>query len=289
MREKKETGQTALSCHTPDQATALPFLRWAGSKRRTLGRLKPYWKPSYSRYVEPFAGSASLFFGLQPHDALISDSNVHLIRTYKAIQKSPAEVYKLLSSYDRSPEHYYSMRSQALAVDNDIELAANLIYLNQNCFNGLFRTNKAGAFNVPHSARRVARGMSENDFLTSASLLRRATLISGDFEQVLLSNAKEGDFVYLDPPYAVANVRIFTQYGPASFGLDDLRRLAATLVVLDDRGVKFAVSYADCFEARSLLSAWTIQSHEVMRHISGFAAHRKTAGEIVVTNGSYDA
>lgn len=261
-----------------------PLLRWAGSKRRTLGRLTPLWNAKYRRYIEPFAGSASLFFALSPSKALLSDTNRHLIRSYRAIQSSPAKVYQLYSSFDRSREYYYEMRRTALTTDDDVLLAARFLYLNRNCFNGLFRTNKAGEFNVPHSASRVPGQLDEATFLASAKLLKRASLASDDFEPLLRRRARAGDFVYLDPPYAVKNERIFTQYGPDNFGIDDLARLGRLLATLDARGVDFVVSYADCEEAREFFGGWKLQTHDVMRHISGFAAHRKVSREIVVTN-----
>lgn len=263
---------------------AAPLLRWAGSKRRTLGRLLPLWNPRYRRYIEPFAGSASLFFALSPEKAILSDTNSHLIRSYRAIQSHPGNVYRTYSSFDRSREYYYEMRRTALATDDDIVLAARFLYLNRNCFNGLFRTNKAGEFNVPHSARRVPGQLDEATFLASAKLLKRASLASEDFETLLRRRARAGDFVYLDPPFAVKNVRIFTQYGPDNFGLDDLSRLGKLLTTLDRRGVHFVVSYADCDEAREFFGGWKVETHDVMRHISGFAAHRKVSQELVVTN-----
>lgn len=261
-----------------------PLLRWAGSKRRTLGRLLPLWNSEYRRYIEPFAGSASLFFAISPQKALLSDTNHHLIRSYRAIQSNPSIVYKTYSSFERSREFYYEMRKTALVTDDDILLAARFLYLNRNCFNGLFRTNKAGEFNVPHSASRVPGLLDKAAFLASAKLLKRASLASEDFETLLRRRARAGDFVYLDPPYAVKNERIFTQYGPDNFGIDDLARLGKLLAVLNQRGVDFVVSYADCEEAREYFGGWRVQTHEVMRHISGFAAHRKVSREIVVTN-----
>jgi DNA adenine methylase len=262
----------------------VPFLRWAGSKRRTVDRLVPLWSSRYSRYVEPFAGSASLFFALSPDKALLSDTNHHLIRTYRAIQSHAEKVYATYASFDRSAEYYYSIRREALSTEDDILLAARFLYLNRNCFNGLFRTNRSGNFNVPHSSKRVPGLLDEATFYASAQLIRRARFEASDFETILRRRAKSGDFVYLDPPFAVKNVRIFTQYGPDCFGLNDLDRLASLLHVLHKRGVHFVLSYADCPEARSLFCGWNMSSHEVLRHISGFAAHRKNSLELVVTN-----
>ena len=263
---------------------ALPFLRWAGSKRRTVGRLAPLWSDRYRRYVEPFAGSASLFFAVAPESALLSDSNCFLIRTYNAIKSNPAEVFARYHTLERTPQFYYAMRKDAFKTTDDILLAARFLYLNRNCFNGLFRTNKKGEFNVPFSANRVPSSLDEKQFMASAELIKRAEFISADFEEILIDHARTGDFFYIDPPYAVENVRIFTQYGPDNFGFNDLRRLGDALSKLDSAGIDFVVSYADCAEARTVFSQWHIDVHSVTRHISGFAAHRKQAAELVVTN-----
>lgn len=260
-----------------------PFLKWAGSKRNLLNTLLRFWPGEPSRYVEPFAGSACLFFAIGPERAALNDINGHLIRTYGAIKKDPEKVLYLYRLIPRSKEHYYSIRRDALLADDDFALAANFLYLNRNCFNGLFRTNKAGEFNVPFSNNRTGE-LNEIRFLKSAKALSSTTLHSTDFELFINDTVRTGDFVYIDPPYALKNQRIFTQYGPDSFGTQDLERLAVAVDLVHDRGARFVVSYADCEEVRMKFDKWALYETTAQRNISGFAASRKRSKELMFTN-----
>ena len=258
-----------------------PLLRWAGSKRRLLPELEQFWPHDALRYVEPFAGSACLFFALQPQTALLSDTNSHLVRTYRTLSNDAAAVYARYLSLPSTKEYYYSIRRNAFTTSDDVDASAHFLYLNRNCFNGLYRTNLRGEFNVPFSDNRNGRILPKDEFLLSAKTLSRAQIECVDFEDILLNHVRYGDFVYLDPPYAIRNSRAFTQYGPDTFGLDDLQRLKIALGRLDEIGVPFVLSYADCLEARECFSAWRHFATTVQRNIAGFAAHRRKSGEIL--------
>lgn len=258
-----------------------PLLRWAGSKRRLLPELEQFWPSDAQRYVEPFAGSACLFFALQPAAALLSDTNAHLVRTYRTLSRNAAEVYERYMSLPATKEYYYSIRQSAFDTSDDVEASAHFLYLNRNCFNGLYRTNLRGDFNVPFSDNRNGKILPRDEFLLSASTLSLAQIECSDFEEILLNHVKSGDFVYLDPPYAIRNSRAFTQYGPDTFGLDDLHRLTVALSRLDEIGVPFVLSYADCPEAREYFSGWRYLTTTVQRNIAGFSAHRRKSGEML--------
>jgi len=261
-----------------------PFLRWAGSKRKLLPELIPYWPASCRRYVEPFAGSAVLFFAIKPPKAVLSDSNGELIRALKSVRDAPEEVYEALGDLPRGKESFYRIRKLNPESLDRIERVARFIFLNRFCFNGLYRTNVKGEFNVPFARSGTGDFPIKAAFLKSASALRRAVIREGDFERILSEVVQRGDFVYLDPPYAVGNRRVFRQYGPHSFGLEDLARLQRTLTEIDARGAKFVLSYAWCTEATATFSGWTHRRVYTQRNIAGFSEHRRKAAELLVSN-----
>ena len=261
-----------------------PFLRWAGSKRRLLDKLTPYWPKMGARYVEPFAGSAALFYALRPNSAVLSDSNSELIRTLKTVRGRPGRVYSALQGLPRGSESYYKIRKLDPMRLGQIARAARFIFLNRFCFNGLYRTNAKGEFNVPFAASRTGEIPSRDEFMRSARLLRLADIREGDFEKTLLEVVQAGDFVYLDPPFAVGNRRVFRQYGPDSFGLSDLARLQRTLIEIDSRGARFVLSYAWCAEASAAFSGWFHRRVYTQRNIAGFTQHRRKAAELIVSN-----
>lgn len=261
----------------------MPILRWAGSKRQLLGKLTPYWRPTYNRYIEPFVGSGALFFSLNPRRAVLGDLNEHLIETYKQIKKSPKTVYAAISKLPRGKRAYYNLRAQDPATLRPILRAARFVFLNRHCFNGIYRTNLDGWFNVPYAPTKTGEMPPMEDFVSAASALSKARLVAGDFQKVL-ALAERGDFVYLDPPYVVSSRRVFIEYGAKEFSVKDLSRLSKELDRLNARGVKFAVSYADCVEARILFSKWTLKRVCIRRNIAGFTGDRRRAYEIIASN-----
>jgi hypothetical protein len=139
------------------KAKSEPFLRWAGSKRKQVSLLTRFWNPDFGRYIEPFMGSACLFFALQPQQAILADTNGDLIRTFLAVRDHPQAVANRLAKLPRRKRSYYSIRKQRLADMEPVDAAASFIFLNRFCFNGLYRTNKDGRFNVPYASARVGR------------------------------------------------------------------------------------------------------------------------------------
>lgn len=261
-----------------------PLFRWAGSKRKLLPKLEMHWNEKYQRYLEPFAGSACLFFKLNPRAALLNDLNQHVIGTYRCVRRHATELFEIVNSFPRTPEFYYQVRPIALGLNDPILRAAFFIYLNRNCFNGLFRTNGTGGFNVPFSGDRTGSVPSIEMFTQVAKKLRKAKLSSQDFQSFVMQNVTPGDFVYLDPPYALENERIFTQYGPTTFGIDDLERLNNVLHHINNCDATFVLSYADSKQARRLFREWCIDDVSVARQIASFANNRRTVTELIITN-----
>lgn len=259
-----------------------PFLRWAGSKRKQLPRLAQFWTAAHTRYVEPFAGSACLFFELAPSKAVLGDNNSSLIEVYRHVRDQPDEVYDRLRRIRRDSETYYRWRKRH---PNDLDLETRVvrfIYLNRNCFNGIFRLNEKGEFNVPMGTRAGAY-FTRYDLGQCASLLRNAQLLTGDFLRTI-DYVRAGDFVYLDPPFALESRRVFRQYGTESFSTLDVPRLATSLRLIVGRHADFLVSYADCKEARGLAIEWNAIRLPIRRHVAGFAGSRRLAYEWLISN-----
>jgi DNA adenine methylase len=261
------------------------FLRWAGSKQKLIPSLKEYWGSGYNRYFEPFVGSGKLFFSINPERAILSDTNFELVETYLQIKKNPYPVYKILKNFKTTKKEYYRIRAinpQQLGLN---QRAARFIYLNKLCFNGLYRTNANGVFNVPFSGENVFNAEAEFETLKTVSKqLRDTEILLGDFEKIIRNHIQKGDFVYLDPPYAVENRKIFKQYGPHTFGINDLKRLNRLINYIDRKGAYFLLSYAYCKEALDLFKDWKIRKKYTQRNIAGFAKYRRKAAELFVTN-----
>ncbi|MEY9180902.1 DNA adenine methylase [Bradyrhizobium sp. USDA 326] len=260
------------------------FLRWAGSKSKMLSSITSI-LPPFSRYIEPFCGSCALYFHLQPKSAVLSDINPLLIRTIKAVRREPHEVFQTLQRLKWSEDGYYKARDQALSERDNCQLAANFIYLNANCFNGIFRLNRAGKFNVPYGGDRAGKCPSEEKLASAARLLRRAKIVRGDFESVVKNHCQSGDLVYLDPPFALRNRRIFFQYRYDDFGTEDIARLRGLMAWIDKQGSAFVVSYAASPEAKMLSKGWRTQTAWRLGNIAGFRDRReKLAKEVLITN-----
>ena len=246
----------------------------------TLAR---YWDSGFARYVEPFAGSARLFFHLAPPRALLGDINAELIATYTQLRRSSVAVYGALKALKGGRQAYQGIRMVDPSSLTGPARAARFIYLNHFCFNGLYRTNRLGRFNVPYGGEKTGPLPGFPELARYSKLLRRATLVSCDSERVL-RRVKPDDFVYLDPPFSVRARRVFHQYDATAFGTNDLRRLRSWMERLDDLGVAFLVSFAESDEARYLRRGFHARRVQVKRSIAGFAANRVYVTELLISN-----
>lgn len=268
----------------------MTFLRWAGSKKKLLDTLSCCWYASNcmgsseGRYIEGFSGSAALFFRLKPSKALLIDVNHELQHCMARVRNSPKSVSAALAKLGSSEENYYKIR--ALEKDNlsADEWAARFIYLNRYCFNGLYRTNKKGNFNVPFGGGRSGSLPTEVDLLEASQVLKKAKLLTGDFFEIILLEAGADDFIYLDPPYAKINSKLDNQYGPNVFGVSDIGRLFELTNAIDAKGAHFVVSYAACDEILPLAKRWNSFEVSVQRTIAANVAHRNMAKELLITN-----
>lgn len=249
-----------------------------------LPKLVPYAAGMSGRYVEPFAGSAALFFALAPERAVLGDLNGELVRTYHAVVTATREVYDSAVRLPATRACFDALRRADLAAMSSIERAARFLFLNRYCFNGLYRTNLAGQFNVPFAPLRSGTFPNWSEFEAAASQLSRAIVVESDFASVISRYVGPGDFVYLDPPYAVENRRVFRQYTAQNFGVADLARLSDLLHCIDALGAKFLLSYAYSPEAIDFLGNWKSTRVHTHRNIAGFSKFRRRAVELLVSN-----
>jgi DNA adenine methylase len=269
---------------------ASPVIKWVGGKTKLLPALTARMPERFERYYEPFAGGAALFFRVAPERAVLSDSNHDLIGLYTCLSRDVAGVIKKLAYHraEHSEAHYYATRTRW----NDRELAwtsadraATFIYLNKTCFNGLWRVNRSGAFNVP-IGRYVDPPICVPETLRAASaVLSRATLRCGDY-RAAVADARRGDFIYFDPPYdPVAPTANFTSYTADSFGPDDQRALADTARELIARGCRVMLSNSDTPFIRSLYKGLRIDRVKCSRAINSNASKRGEVDEVIITGG----
>lgn len=229
----------------------VPFLKWAGGKRWLTASYEHLIPKSFDRYLEPFLGSGAVFFHVQPRRAVLSDSNAELINTYDQIRLNWQKIAGALRRHQRNhcAEYYYHERARERKAGH--ERAAKFIYLNRVCWNGLYRVNLRGQFNVPIGTKTSVVLESDN-FEQVAALLRRATLFAADFETIL-ERAGESDFVFVDPPYVTRhNFNGFAKYNDRIFCWDDQERLAAAIRRSAGRGAKILLTNANHASVRAL-------------------------------------
>jgi DNA adenine methylase len=236
----------------------------------------------FNTYFEPFAGSARLFFALEPKRALLNDINRELMLVYRVLREWPRELHRRVAAIPPSSENYYGLRSVGSGSLGRMESAVRFIYLNRYCFNGVYRTNRRGEFNVPFG-RRTGGLPEEEVFVACGKALRAARLRSGDFEECL-QEAVAGDFVYVDPPYFREGRRAYGEYGYGVFSTGDSGRLFRELERLDRRGVRFILSYVKCGSVLRKAARWSVRGVRAPRYVAGFSSRRRMAEEILVWN-----
>ena len=220
-----------------------PFVKWAGGKRQLLPQIKERMPEKYNNYFEPFVGGGAVLFELLPSSALINDINKALINAYRQICNVPEAFINAVNRLDTEmwedgKKYYYSLRERfndkLMKSEYDVELAALFVFINKHCFNGLYRVNGKGLFNVPYNNNRKA-SVDEKAILNVSKYLQGVTIIDGDFEEAC-QEAKKGDFVFIDSPYAPLNPTSFESYTKEGFDIESHKRLANLYDELTDRG-----------------------------------------------------
>ncbi len=259
------------------------MLRWPGSKRPLLSQLLSRIDWKHNRYFEPFAGSACLFFAAKPSMAVLGDLNRELIETYMAVRDHPRLVSRAMRQWPIAKGPYYRVR--ALSAENltRIDRAARFIYLNRLCFNGVYRTNRRGEFNVPYGTN-TGRLPTEAHLYRCSVALRSAELRAGDFESTV-ADAGPGDVIYLDPPYTAAPSVAYGLFGYGSFVAADLNRAVWCLEALDARGVSFLFSYAaEPALISRLPKRWTVEHVSTRGQIAASLDSRTARPEVLIAN-----
>lgn len=260
----------------------VPPLKWPGGKRWLLRHGLPT-PPSYKRLIEPFLGGASVFFALNPNSALISDINPELINFYTVLRDHPEELADALRGHQRlhDKSHYYEVRSQLIGTP--VALAARTLYLNRTCWNGLYRLNREGHFNVPMGTKNKVC-METDNFPLISDRLQNAEIKCQDFEQAV-NQSVDGDFLFVDPPYTVKhNMNGFVKYNENIFRWEDQLRLADSLKRAADRGVFIALTNADHDSVKELYSSrFAVRVIERQSVLSGLRAGRGLITETLIT------
>ncbi|HMO83511.1 MAG TPA: Dam family site-specific DNA-(adenine-N6)-methyltransferase [Lacipirellulaceae bacterium] len=262
----------------------IPFLKWPGGKRWLVLRHADILPTNYGTYFEPFLGAGSVFFHLQPKRAVLGDINGDLIEVFRSVAWRRKQLEQLLLNHHvrHGKRYYYQVRKAVPS--NAVERAARLLYLNRTCFNGMYRVNRRGEFNVPKGVK-TAVLLDTDDFAAAATLLRRAQLRTMDFEN-LIDEADRGDFVFADPPYVVGhNNNGFIKYNEQLFGWKDQIRLANALKRARKRGVIIVATNAAHKDIASLFDTRGFGIRRVQRFssISGAAFGRCQFQELLIT------
>lgn len=273
-----------LGAPTPARVTQ-PFLKWAGGKRWLAQRYPELLPTDCERHIEPFAGSSAIFFYTAPHRALLNDANAELIGVYRDMKYRWKALQSLLAKHAalHSDEYYYIVR--ATVPGTQIQRSARFLYLNRSCWNGLYRVNKQGIFNVPRGTKDVIVSPTD-DFAGNSAALQNAELCNGDFGPII-RRAGRGDFLFVDPPYTVAhNLNGFVKYNDQIFSWADQIRLRDELVAAAARGASILLTNADHRSVRDLYDG--IGEHLTLSRstvISGISAGRQRTTELALRIG----
>ena len=277
---------------------AKPFVKWAGGKRQIIDKLLKLVPVEYNTYYEPFVGGGALLFELSPKCAVINDSNKELMNVYKTISTDEGyeETLKILNNYEKKHDEafYYKIRNidkdkVKFSKLNDYERAARTIYLNKACFNGLYRVNSKGEFNVPFN-KKLKINTYDGQNMTLAYVYfqtNKITMLSTDFEEAV-KDAKKGDFIYFDPPYDSENDNTFNSYTEDGFGKEEQRRLAKVYKELSGRGCYVMLSNHNTTLINELYKDYNIHVINAKRNINSKGEKRGSVEEVIITNYEVD-
>lgn len=264
-------------------AKTRPLIKWAGGKRSLSAQIRPLVE-GYRRYYEPFFGGGAIFFDLTPKQSVLSDLNPELINCYEVTKTQPDELIRKLRTLKNTEELYYRVR--ASAPRTPVTRAARFIYLCSLSFNGIYRVNQAGQFNVPYGHKSHVIPCDAELIRNVSQQLQSSQLLCADFETIAM-RATRGDCVYFDPPYTVAHGNNgFLKYNEKIFSWKDQERLETVALNLANRGVKVVISNADHPSIRKLYKAFRVQTVERWSVISGSADGRKNITECIFSLGN---
>lgn len=276
--------------HTPSFPVARPFIKWAGGKTALLSEILPRLPAKINTYYEPFVGGGAVFFALAAEKrfkrAVLTDGNEEVSHAYMALENDVDGVARALKKHVYNEKHYYAVRAQNPEKLGTNSRAARFIYLNRTCFNGLYRVNRKGEFNVPFGKYANPTICDEENLRAVAEVLHGVDGRLSDFEETV-SDAKRGDTVYMDPPYAPASETAdFTAYTAGGFGPKDQERLRDVAKKLIDRGVFVLLSNSDTPFVRKLYKGFKIEKVEAPRRVNSKGGKRGNVGELLISGKS---
>lgn len=274
-----------MSTGVQQPISSRPFLKWAGGKNKLIQQYIPYFPKEFKTYYEPFLGGAAVFFHLNPPSAALTDINAELVNAYRCVRDNVEELIKILEVHQlrHCRDYFYEVR-QCKGVTN-VEKAARLIYLNKTCFNGLYRENSKGEFNVPIGKYKNPKICNTVLLKSVSAALHHAQINVRPFEDILNYASSSDDFVYFDPPYyPLSPTSNFTAYSRYSFSQDDQIRLKEVFAELAERGVKVMLSNSDCKFIRTLYSDFNINSILAPRLINSDIMKRGKISEVLITS-----
>lgn len=260
-----------------------PILKWAGGKGQLLTELVSHMPQKFNKYIEPFFGGGALFFHYKPMNAIIADSSPELVNLYRVVAESAELVIEALRKYKNDEEMFYAVRKREWTELASIEAAARTIYLNKTCFNGLYRVNRQGQFNVPFGRYKNPRILDRETLLSSSFILKRARIISDDYKKVLHDYAKEGDFIYLDPPYLpISKYSDFKRYTKDQFYEEDHIELSKEVELLHELGCYIVLTNSNHPLVHELYRKFDIKVVQTKRYISSNVTSRH-GEDVIVT------
>ena len=268
------------------QAVARPFLKWAGGKRQLLSSIRASLPKHIGRYFEPFVGGGAVFFSLQPERASLADINDELILAYEVVRDNPGRLITALQDHQsrHNKDHYYAVREEDPRSLEPVARAARLIYLNKTCFNGLYRVNRKGAFNVPMGSYNAPSICEPDNLRAVSNALQTVVLRCVDYKTAV-AEAQCEDFVYFDPPYApVSRSANFVSYAPGGFSEDDQAALAQLFCDLTGRGVRCMLSNSAAPVVLDLYRSFQVTRVEANRSVNSVGSGRGKVAEVIVTN-----
>ncbi len=265
---------------------ARPIIKWAGGKRHLMPVLSRFFPPqdASNRYFEPFIGGAAVFLRLQHPHATLSDTNAELIDMYTVVRDHVEELIAALRLHVNDRDHFYAVRAQNLATLTPVERAARMIYLNKTCYNGLYRVNRSGQFNVPFGRYSKPAICDAANLRAVSAALQHTDLALGDYETILQA-ARPGDFIYFDPPYhPMSKTANFTSYTTIPFDEEQQTRLAQTFVRLHEAGCYVMQSNSDTPLIRDLYARFHIETMQASRTINSNIRARGSVTELLIVN-----
>lgn len=268
----------------PIPSTQKPFLKWAGGKTQMIQDLLKFVPSNFNKYIEPFIGGGALYFNINHPQSIISDLNEDLVITYKQVKENVSEVISILDSFENKEEFYYNIRALSPHSLSFAERAARLIYLNKTCFNGLFRVNKKGDFNVPYG-KRTGLFYNRETLLGASEYMKHTEIHHLDYKDTLDKFAKRGDFIFLDPPYQpVGKFSDFKRYTKEFFYENDQIELANIFKSLVNKGCYVMLTNSDHPLILDLYKDYQIEIVKTKRLISRNPETR-TGIDIIVLGG----